>query len=127
MYSFCWNHRPEEEGITTCHFADVFLRLTRWNHRPEEEGITTADCAPSDGHRPAGITALKKKGLRRATRSHSRARRCWNHRPEEEGITTDLGVDPDVSVGWNHRPEEEGITTGTTRGYGDHAELESPP
>mgnify|MGYP007050172223 CR=1 FL=1 len=38
--------------------------VPRWNHRPEEEGITTP-CRRAIGNTlSVGITALKKKGLR---------------------------------------------------------------
>ncbi len=83
-----WNHRPEEEGITT-DSQDPGLDVDLgWNHRPEEEGITTARADSTKATRSAGITALKKKGLRLAAVLRITASKGWNHRPEEEGITT---------------------------------------
>jgi len=87
-------------------------RPISWNHRPEEEGITTQ---PDDSFlelNPVGITALKKKGLRLPQKYVFRFEFSWNHRPEEEGITTRLFEQyPMPCLCWNHRPEEEGITT----------------
>ncbi len=58
-----------------------------WNHRPEEEGITTSLTTASNPE-SVGITALKKKGLRLTETAAFAASSRWNHRPEEEGITT---------------------------------------
>ncbi len=58
-----------------------------------------------------GITALKKKGLRRTSQSAMDWATRWNHRPEEEGITTSAPSVVRSLTRWNHRPEEEGITT----------------
>ena len=45
---------------------------TGWNHRPEEEGITTLSFVLLPVCIIVGITALKKKGLRRFGDSFSR-------------------------------------------------------
>jgi len=82
-----------------------------WNHRPEEEGITTCAGCGRGGAPSVGITALKKKGLRLNATTDKESPEGWNHRPEEEGITTVYRVIVSVTGGWNHRPEEEGITT----------------
>jgi len=88
MLAASWNHRPEEEGITTPSSTASRAASSGWNHRPEEEGITTPSGLVAELLPGVGITALKKKGLRRRPSGGIRLSARWNHRPEEEGITT---------------------------------------
>jgi len=129
-----WNHRPEEEGITTIaapahHEPAVGITaLKKKGLRPTLAGSAAGETSvgitalKKKGlrHRPrvsiketaaVGITALKKKGLRPSPLDWLLGSGGWNHRPEEEGITTLRTVNARAQTSWNHRPEEEGITT----------------
>ncbi len=147
--SACWNHRPEEEGITTWGFRLRFFWCSGWNHRPEEEGITTCrhplpstrdvgiTALKKKGLRRVpplgttggivGITALKKKGLRRATDSSRTAHCVGITALKKKGLRHKLPGFFAIKLRWNHRPEEEGITTWSGHHNPPRDILLSPP